>query len=58
MKRGTRPVTAYAHAFKALCDQLHVIGRPVDGTDKVHWFLRSTAQHQLLSFMDAFSGYD
>ena len=40
MKCGTRPVTAYARAFKALCDQLHAIGRPVDGTDKVHWFLR------------------
>ncbi|XP_075666058.1 uncharacterized protein LOC142635884 [Castanea sativa] len=40
MKRGTRSVTAYARAFKALCDQLHAIGRPVDGTDKVHWFLR------------------
>ena len=40
MKRGTRPVIAYAHAFKALCDQIHAIGRPVDGTNKVHWFLR------------------
>uniref|UniRef100_A0A2N9HM89 Integrase catalytic domain-containing protein n=1 Tax=Fagus sylvatica TaxID=28930 RepID=A0A2N9HM89_FAGSY len=40
MKRGTRPVTAYARAFKALCDQLHAIGRPVDDTDKTHWFLR------------------
>ncbi|XP_039069807.1 uncharacterized protein LOC120216453 [Hibiscus syriacus] len=40
MKRGTRFVTAYARAFKTLCDQLHAIGRPVDGTDKVHWFLR------------------
>ena len=39
MKRSTYPVTAYARAFKALCDQLHAIGRPVDGTDKVHWFL-------------------
>ncbi|KAL6345852.1 hypothetical protein AAG906_017611 [Vitis piasezkii] len=36
----TRPVTAYALDFKALCDQLHAIGRPVNGTDKVHWFLR------------------
>jgi hypothetical protein len=40
MKRGTRPVTVYAHAFKVLCDQLHVIGHPVDETEKVHWFLR------------------
>jgi len=40
MKRGTRPVTVYARAFKVLCDQLHAIGRPVDETNKVHWFLR------------------
>ena len=39
MKCSTYPVTAYARAFKALCDQLHTIGRPVDGTGKVHWFL-------------------
>ena len=40
MKRGTRSVLEYVRAFKALRDQLHAIGRPVDGTDKVHWFLR------------------
>ncbi|CAK9149247.1 unnamed protein product [Ilex paraguariensis] len=40
MKRGTRSVSEYARAFKALYDQLHAIGRPVDSTDKVHWFLR------------------
>ncbi|KAL6330148.1 hypothetical protein AAG906_040068 [Vitis piasezkii] len=40
MRHGTRSVTEYAWAFKALCDQLHTIGRPVDDTDKVHWFLR------------------
>ena len=36
MKHSTRPVTAYARAFKALCDQFHAIDRLVDGTDKVH----------------------
>jgi len=36
MKRGTHPVTTYSHAFKALCDQLHAIGRPIDETNKVH----------------------
>ncbi|KAL5763026.1 hypothetical protein ACOSP7_019290 [Xanthoceras sorbifolium] len=40
MKRGTRSVTVYARAFKALCDQLHAIGRPIEDTDKVRWFLR------------------
>ena len=39
MKRGTRPVIAYTRDFKALCDQLHAIDCPVDGTNKVHWFL-------------------
>ena len=39
IKSATHPVTAYARAFKALCDQLHAIGHPIDGTDKVHWFL-------------------
>ena len=36
MKRGTKFVSEYARAFKALCNQLHAIGRPVDGTDEVH----------------------
>ncbi|RVW53058.1 Retrovirus-related Pol polyprotein from transposon RE1 [Vitis vinifera] len=39
MKRGTKPVAEYARTFKTLCDQLHAIGRPVEDTDKVHWFL-------------------
>uniref|UniRef100_A0A2N9HRT6 Uncharacterized protein n=1 Tax=Fagus sylvatica TaxID=28930 RepID=A0A2N9HRT6_FAGSY len=34
MKRGSKPVADYARAFKALCDQLHAIGRFVDDTDK------------------------
>ncbi|CAM8920708.1 unnamed protein product [Rhodiola kirilowii] len=40
MKRGTESVTDYARKFKTLCDLLYAIGRPVDDTDKVHWFLR------------------
>ncbi|KAJ0102057.1 hypothetical protein Patl1_05000 [Pistacia atlantica] len=40
MKRGPRSVSEFSRAFKALCNQVHAIGRPVDGTDKVHWFLR------------------
>ena len=38
MRCGTQSVPEYVRAFKALCDQLHAIGRPVDDTDKVHWF--------------------
>ncbi|RVW19267.1 Retrovirus-related Pol polyprotein from transposon RE1 [Vitis vinifera] len=40
MKRSTKPVAEHARTFKTLCDQLHAIGRPVEDTDKVHWFLR------------------
>ena len=40
MKRGIKPVAEYARALKTICDQLHVIGRPVEDIDKVHWFLR------------------
>ena len=40
MRCETRSVLEYARAFKALCDQLHAIGKPVNDTDKVHWFLR------------------
>lgn len=30
MKHGIQPMTEHAHAFKARCDQLLAIGRPVD----------------------------
>ncbi|KAJ0100313.1 hypothetical protein Patl1_20260 [Pistacia atlantica] len=40
MKRGPHSVSEFSRAFKALCNQFHAIGRPVDGMDKVHWFLR------------------
>ncbi|RVW83999.1 Retrovirus-related Pol polyprotein from transposon RE1 [Vitis vinifera] len=40
IKRGTRSVTEYSRSFKALCDQLTAMGRSVDDTDKVHWYLR------------------
>ena len=39
MRRETRSITEYARAFKVLYDELHAIGRPVDNTNKVHWFL-------------------
>ena len=39
MKRGTRSISEYARTLEALYDQLHAIGRPVNGIDKVHWFL-------------------
>lgn len=36
MKHDIRPIAAYAHAFKALCDQLPTVGWLVDDNDKVH----------------------
>ncbi|RVW98312.1 Retrovirus-related Pol polyprotein from transposon RE1 [Vitis vinifera] len=60
IKRGTRSVTEYSRSFKALCDQLTAMGRSVDDTEKVHWYLRglgadfanfSTAQMSLTPLM-------
>ena len=39
LKRENRSVTEYSCSFKALCDQLNAMGRPIDDTDKSHWFL-------------------
>ncbi|CAA0825220.1 Unknown protein [Striga hermonthica] len=40
MKKGDCPIFEYIRKFKSICDQLAAIGRPVDDTDKAHWFLR------------------
>lgn len=40
LKKGSRSVTEYGSLFKNLCDQLASMGRPIDETDKSHWFLR------------------
>ncbi|CAA0816765.1 Unknown protein [Striga hermonthica] len=40
MKKGDCPISEYGRKFKSICDQLAAIGRPVDDTDKAHWFLR------------------
>lgn len=39
-KKGSRSVQDYSCQFKSVCDQLAAIGRPIDDTDKLHWFLR------------------
>jgi len=36
LKRGIHSVTEYS--LKAICDQLAVMGRSVDDTDKVYWY--------------------
>lgn len=40
MQRGSHGVAEYARSFRSLCDQLSAIGKLVDDTNKVHWFLR------------------
>lgn len=40
LHRGDLSVEDYGRKFKALCDELSAIGRPVDDADKEHWFLR------------------
>nr|CAN61640.1 hypothetical protein VITISV_021909 [Vitis vinifera] len=32
-------IVEFSSTFKGLCDQLAAIGRPIDDTDKVHWYL-------------------
>nr|TKR98393.1 hypothetical protein D5086_0000203370 [Populus alba] len=41
MQRGSRSIAEFSRLFKGLCDQLAAIGRPIDDTDKVHWYLRA-----------------
>jgi len=64
MQRGSQSVAEFSRIFKGLCDQLAAIGRPVDDTDKVHWYLRALgpdykifsttmiSQHPLPSFSE------
>ncbi|KAF5803264.1 hypothetical protein HanXRQr2_Chr06g0269271 [Helianthus annuus] len=39
LQKGSSSVSKYGRKFKALCDQLTAIGRPVTKEDKRHWFL-------------------
>ncbi|GKB95459.1 putative RNA-directed DNA polymerase [Tanacetum coccineum] len=39
LTKGNSTVAEFGRKFKAICDQLAAIGRPVDGDDKTHWFL-------------------
>jgi hypothetical protein len=49
MKRGSRNISEYSWIFKAHCDQLLAMGRPVEDTDKVHWYLRGL-DHEFSTF--------
>ena len=49
MKQGTIFVLEYGCTFKVLCDQLHAIGRLVDGINKMHWFFQGVGS-KFLSF--------
>ncbi|RVW27169.1 Retrovirus-related Pol polyprotein from transposon RE1 [Vitis vinifera] len=39
--RGSQSIAEFSCTFKGLYDQLAAIGRPIDDTDKVHWYLRA-----------------
>ncbi|KAJ0433385.1 putative RNA-directed DNA polymerase [Helianthus annuus] len=39
LQKGDKSVSEFGRLFKALCDQLHAIGHPVDPMDQLHWFL-------------------
>ncbi|KAF8414003.1 hypothetical protein HHK36_002001 [Tetracentron sinense] len=41
MQRGSQSIAEFSRTFKGLSDQLAAIGRPIDDTDKVHWYLRA-----------------
>ena len=41
MQCGFQSIAEFSSTFKGLCDQLAAIGRPIDDTDKVHWYLRA-----------------
>ncbi|KAG6783821.1 hypothetical protein POTOM_009495 [Populus tomentosa] len=49
MKRGSCSISEYSRIFKAHCDQLSAMGRPVEDTDKVHWYLRGLG-HEFSTF--------
>ncbi|KAG6415796.1 hypothetical protein SASPL_123214 [Salvia splendens] len=51
LRRGAQSVEEYGRKFKGLCDQLSAINRPVDDSDKGHWFLRGL-RSQYTSFAD------
>src|SRR2546430_14403696 len=40
MKKHDKSLSDFSREFKAICDQLAAMGRPIDDLDKVHWFLR------------------
>jgi hypothetical protein len=50
MQRGSQSIAEFSRVFKGLCDQLAAIGRPIDDTYKVHWYLRAmTPDYKIFS---------
>jgi hypothetical protein len=49
MKRGSCSISEYSRIFKAHYDQLLAMGRPVEDTGKVHWYLRGLG-HEFSTF--------
>lgn len=49
LHRDSLSVDEFARKFKLICNQLAVIGRPVDNSDKTHWFLCGWAHNSFTS---------
>jgi len=49
MKHGSHSISEYSQIFKAHCDQLSAMGRPVEDTNKVYWYLRGLG-HKFSTF--------
>ena len=49
MKHGSCSVSKYSQAFKSHCDQLLAMGRPIEDTDKVYWYLHGLG-HEFSTF--------
>ncbi|WVY92073.1 hypothetical protein V8G54_037587 [Vigna mungo] len=54
LTKGSSTVREFSKTFRGLCDQLSLMGRPVDDLDKLHWFLRGLAMRPLPVFHDLF----
>ncbi|GKB54513.1 zinc finger, CCHC-type containing LTR copia-type gag-polypeptide [Tanacetum coccineum] len=58
LKKGTSTVAEYARKFKSICDQLTVIGHPLDENDKSHWFLCGlSSSFEMFSMTQRAAGY-
>ncbi|RVW15617.1 Retrovirus-related Pol polyprotein from transposon RE2 [Vitis vinifera] len=45
MQCGSQSIAEFSRTFKGLCDQLLAIDRPIDDTDKVHWYVSHSSSN-------------